>query len=54
MSNADILATVDTYITRIMDAMRHATSNADYIGMVYILTNLEDFSDWLEGIHRAY
>lgn len=54
MSNANILDTVDTYIARIMEAMRYATNDVDYIGLMYVLINLEDFSDWLMGIHRAY
>lgn len=54
MSNANILDTVDAYIARIMEAARHATNDADYVGLMYVLINLEDFSDWLMGIHRAY
>lgn len=54
MSNANILATVDAYIARIMEATRYVTNDADYFGLMCVLINLEDFSDWLMGIHRAY
>ena len=52
MSKHNILATVDAYIVRTMEAMSKAHSDAEYVGLCYILGQLEDFSDWLVGIHR--
>jgi hypothetical protein len=54
MSKYDILDTVDAYIIRISNAMRYAHSDADFIGLLSVKAQLEDFSDWLMGINRAY
>ena len=53
MTKYDILDIVDTYIVRISNAMRYAHSNAEYVGLLSIKAQLEDFSDWLAGINRA-